>query len=131
MAEIPSAERFIYDRLLAANVAGGRIHSGIAPAGTAEPFVTIQVRSTGNDVVVIGGERVWSNPLIAVEAVAKTQSWSTLNATANAIDTALHNTDGTAAGANIWSCERERESARITDNNEYRHLGGEYRFRVK
>lgn len=130
MAEIPNAERFLYERLVAANVAGGRVFSGIAPAGTTEPFVTIQLLSAGNDVVVIGGERIWAAPLFQVKAVAETGSWSTLAATADALDAALQNTDGSAGSGNVWSCQRERPWALITDDNLYRHLGGEYRLRV-
>jgi hypothetical protein len=130
--ELPRAEQFIYNLLAAADVAGDRIHSGSAPAGTAQPYVVIQVQSSGNDLYTVGAYRVWADPLFIVKAVAKTGSWSTLTATADAIDAALHDKEGTVSGGTIYECIRERPFSLIENDEgvEYRHLGGFYRVRV-
>ncbi len=130
--ELPRAERFIYDLLVAATVAGGRVYSGVAPDGAAEPYVVMQVQSPGNDLYTVGAYRVWTDPLFIVKAVAKTRSWSTLTATADAIDLALHDKEGTVTGGTIYECLRERAFSLIEDVEgvQYRHLGGFYRVRT-
>lgn len=129
MNELPRGERFIYDRLV---LAGLHPHSGTAPTGTTEPYVVIQVQSPGNDLYVVGAYRLWTDPLFLVKAVAQTESWGTLTATADAIDTALHDQAGAVSGGTIFECVRERAFSMIENGGgvEYRHLGGFYRVRV-
>jgi hypothetical protein len=125
--EIVVAEQYIYGKLAA--LVGGRVYSGIAPATATYPLIVFQVQSPGADVTVIGGERIWADPLFLVRAVGKSASWSSVSATADAIDVALHNTSG---GAVVW-CRRESPFSliEVTDAGiQYRHLGGLYRLRV-
>lgn len=132
MNEVPRAERFVYDRLVAADVASDRVYSGTAPAGATAPYVVIQVQSPGDDLYTVGAFRVWADPLFIVKAVAPTRSWGTLTAVADAIDAALHSTDGSVTGGTIYECVRERPFSLIETANgvEFRHLGGFYRVRV-
>lgn len=122
--EIAAAENFIYDAL--SGLLSGRVYSGI---GKAEyPQIIIQVQSPGSDLIVVGGNRVWSDPLFLVKAVDKSKTWGSIATTADAIDAALHNTSG---GVVAW-CKRESPFSliEVTDGVQYRHLGGLYRLRV-
>lgn len=125
------AEEFVIGLL--AGVAGGRVYSGLAPEGAGEPYVTVHVDSTGLDLMVVGGARIWSNPLLVVKAVAKARGWGPLKPVAAAIDAALQNTSGTTDDGSVWSCVRERQYIQVEtpdDSPQYRHLGGYYRLLV-
>lgn len=129
MAELLDAEELIMDRL--SLVADGRRYSGIAPIGTPEPYVIVQVQSPGVDIEGFGG-RIASNPLFIVKAVARTGSWLPLKPIADTIDAQLRFINGVTAGGKSISVFREGAFSLIETNGEeqYRHLGGRYRVLI-
>lgn len=126
MAELAAAESYVYGKL--SGLLSGRVFSGIAPSSATYPLIVFQVQSPGADVIVVGGSRIWAGPLILARVIGKTGSWSSISATADAIDAALHNTTG---GVVAW-CIRESPFSliEVTDGVQFRHLGGLYRLRV-
>lgn len=124
--EIAVAENYVYDKL--SSLLSGRVYRAVAPATATYPLIVFGVQSPGADVIVVGGNRVWATPLIRVVAIGKTRSLQSLASTADAIDTALHNTSG---GDVVW-CIRESPFTQdlIEDGVHYTYLGGFYRVRV-
>lgn len=124
--ELPAAENYVHDAL--SGLLSGRVYSGIAPSGATYPLIVFQIQSPGSDLIVVGGNRVWAEPLVLARVIGKTGSWTTIAATADAIDAALHNTSG---GVVAW-CKRESPFSlvELTNGVQYRHLGGLYRLRV-
>lgn len=124
--ELVTAEQYVYSKL--SGLLSGRAYSGVAPSTATYPLIVFGIQSPGADVIVVGGNRVWASPLILARAIAKGGSWSTIAATADAIDQALHNT---SQGDIAW-CVRESPFSliEVTDGVQYRHLGGLYRVRV-
>lgn len=124
--ELAAAEAYVYSKL--SSLLSGRVYSNVAPQPAVYPLIVFSVQSGGNDLIVVGGERVWAAPLMWVRVIGKTASLTPIAATADAIDTALHNTSGGV----VASCIRESPFilAQEVDGVQYRHLGGFYRLRV-
>lgn len=124
--EIAAAESYIYGKL--SGLLGGRVYSGMAPASATYPLIVFSMQSPGADVIVVGGERVWAEPLMFVRVIGKTASLASIASTAAAIDAALHNTN---SGDVVW-CVRESPFSQAfeQDGIQYRTLGGFYRCRV-
>lgn len=118
--------------IVAAGVA--RIYERPAPQGATYPMLLISLRSPGNDYRPNQG-RVLTDPLVLVEAVAESGSWTGALATLGAwigarMPTALETvvTAGTVRG-----CYRERPFSLVeqgADGRVYRRVGGEYRVLV-
>jgi hypothetical protein len=133
--ETTAAEMFLITRLKAANVASGRVYSGVAPPGAVEPYVIVQEQSPGTAVLyAIGVEQIWIDPLFIVKAVKATGSWTELTPVVKAAHAALQNTTGAMTDGTILSCLREKPFKLIevpqTTGQQYRHLGNAYRVLV-
>lgn len=136
MAETARTRAFIYltltgDATLAALI-GTRCYHGVAPAGAAFPYVVFQMLSGGNDLLVLGGARVWADPLYLIKAVTKGSSTGPIEPIADRIDALLHAKSGTVTNGVIWVCVRERphEQPELTDGVLFQNLGGEYRVKA-
>jgi hypothetical protein len=134
LAESARARAWIYttlanDATLQARI-GQRVYHGVAPAGTPFPYVVFQMLSGGNDLMVLGGARVWADPLYLIKAVDKGSSTGNIEPVADRIDALLHAKSGTVTNGVIWSAIRERphEQPELTDGVMYQNLGGEYRL---
>lgn len=109
-----------------------RIFDRPAPAGTAYPLVRMEVRSTGEDYLLIGGVRGWARPLILVYVVTDKPSSGSIEPLADRLDALLHRASGTAGGGVIWECTRERpfDLPDASTSPAASRLGGEYRFTI-
>jgi hypothetical protein len=136
MAESARARSWLYQTL--ANDAtltpliGKRIYNGRAEQGAAFPYVVLQLLSPGNDLIVVGAARIWSDMLWLVKAVNKGTSTAALEPIADRIDALLHAKSGTVVGGVIHVAVRERphELPERTDGVDYVNLGGEYRVKA-
>jgi hypothetical protein len=140
-----AARRFLMDRLApivraagwtatsTAGVVTPRLFHGVAPAGTTFPFVVFQMLSPGDDRQTQDGSDIWSDPLYLVKAVAQGTGTDAIETTVEAIDTALHNRRGSADGARVIECWRERrhEQPEVIDGRFYINCGGEYRLKIQ
>lgn len=114
--------------------AAARIYERPAPAGTQFPMLLVSLRSPGNDIRPNQG-RVLTDPLVLVEAVAETGSWTGALATLGAWIGARMPTaqQTTVANGTVRGCYRERPFALVqveADGRVYRRVGGEYRVLV-
>lgn len=115
---------------------GDRIYEGAAPKSAAYPFVIYDVVSAV-DLMVVGPERIWSDTLVLVKAVAQSSSLA-LAPLASAIDVALTSpTGGTVASPSgqVFTSVRE-EPFRLHELDSelgvwFTHLGGRYRLYAK
>jgi hypothetical protein len=113
---------------------GGRIYERPAVQGAAYPMILLSLLSWGNDVRPNQG-RVLTDPLVLVEAVAESGSWTGSLATLGAwigakMPTAL---EVTVANGVVRGCFRERPFSLVepaADGRVYRRVGGEYRVLV-
>lgn len=115
-----------------AGLIGTKCYHGVAPAGTAFPYVVFQMLSPGNDLIALGAARIWANPLYLIKAVTKGSSTGPIEPIDNRIDALLHAKSGTVTNGVIWECVRERphEQPELTDGVMYMNLGGEYRIKA-
>lgn len=109
-----------------------RIYNGVAPAQTTFPYVVMQLLSGGNDLLGLGGVRIWADALWLIKAVTRGTSSGPVEPVANRIDALLHAASGTVTNGVIWVCVRERpfELSTIEDGVNYLQLGGEYRIKA-
>jgi hypothetical protein len=136
MAESARARSWLYQTL--ANDAtltpliGRRIYSGRAEQGATFPYVIVQLLSPGNDLIVVGSARIWSDMLWLVKAVNRGTSTAALEPIADRIDALLHAKSGTVVGGVVHVAVRERphELPERTDGVDYVNLGGEYRVKA-
>lgn len=117
-----------------AALATGGIHIGMAPVGAAQPFVVITPPAKGTDDVGSGHRRVFTDNVWTVKAVglAADTGYAAVIALADAIDTDLDRTSGTAGltDARVLACVRDGTVHYLDwqePNNElWVHLGGLY-----
>lgn len=115
-----------------------RIFDRPAPAKTPYPLIRMELRSPGEDFLLLGGEIGWAEPLVLVYAVTDKPSTATIEPLADRIHALLHKASGTteandlAAAATVWQCVRERpfDLPDSSVNPAASRLGGEYRFLV-
>lgn len=109
-----------------------RIFDRPAPSATPYPYVRMDILSPGSDLIVLGGARVWANPLFLVYVATDKQSTGSIEPLVNRIDALLHRASGTVTNGVIWSVIRERAfdmpDASTVPN--VSRLGGEYRMLV-
>jgi hypothetical protein len=127
------AEQFILAALSAAPaVAGGRIYQGIAPQGSAFPYVVYQFQG-GADLDTLRVVRVWADLVYLVKAVTNASGFAPVRAIANEVDARLHGASGAATDGYVDACVRE-QPFQLTEADggvNYRHLGGVYRLKVR
>lgn len=109
-----------------------RIFDRPAPQGTAYPLIRMEILSGGNDLIVLGGARVWSSPLILVYVATDKPSTGAIEEIADRMDTLLHRAGGTVTRGVIWDCIRERpfDGPDTSTVPSVSRLGGEYRIKV-
>jgi hypothetical protein len=120
------------DAALAA-IVGTRIYEGVAPQGTAYPFVVFQTLSTLDYKPAAGGARVWTACEIMVKVIVEGESYSPASAAYDRIDALIKRATGTIAGGTIIASTRESALAYGEESNgkHYRHLGGTYRITAR
>ena len=110
-----------------------RIGNAPASAGTQFPYVVLDVMSDGFDTRILGGVRIWTNPLLQIKAVTKGNQPGQLRPIAKRIDQLLDRQSGTITDGVIVDIFRESGYLRreITGGVLYLNMGGLYRFRVQ
>lgn len=133
MIEIARAMEWIHDTLSADATLTGlvstRIFDGLAPQGSAYPFVVFNHQG-GSDALGVGAARVLNSGLFQIKAMTESTSYSSAVSIADRIDEVLHGSAGSKDGAYIASCVREQPIMLIEQHNgiEYRSAGGLYRL---
>lgn len=133
MIEIARALEWINDTLLADATLTGlvstRVHDGLAPQGSAYPFVVFNHQG-GYDALGVGSARVLNSGLYQIKAVTESDSYASAIAIADRIDEVLHSAAGSKDGAYVAACVREQPIMIIEVSNgiQYRHAGGLYRL---
>lgn len=132
--ETTAAEAWITARLLAnptiaAGVTG--IYSETVTQGT-PPYI-ILTQYEPRDVTDGFGHRIDIQVVYVVRVVGQTLTYTSIEAIAAAIDTALNLQSGAANGHVIESCTREAAYSLVEGEGytQYRHLGGRYRLWVQ
>lgn len=134
--ESVAADQFVYARLTAAPaLLSSRIYADEAPQGATLPYVVFNVQGAFDDLTEVGAVRVWAVLLYLVRVIGKGTSYAALQSTADAIDARLHRSSGPAGStAYVDACVREqpfRLPETTSSGEQYRHLGGLYRLRVR
>lgn len=109
-----------------------KVYEAPAPQDATYPCVTFEQHDEA-DVAVIGAHRVWARFLFLVTAVDKGLSTSALEPVADAIDAALHRTDGTTSDGRVISSTRDDifHDRPIEEGITYVRLGGTYELLVQ
>ncbi len=133
MNDLSRVWRYLHARLSAdvplVAIVGNRIHRGAVPQGGTFPAVIYALIAPGDAVTALGGTRVWSAPVFKIVGVAQTTNGLNLEALADRIDVALHNSSGpTASGGYVFSCQylRPFELIEQSGTTTFQQLGGEY-----
>lgn len=115
-----------------AGIAPGGVHSDVAPPTVDDPYISFSLQDA-DDLMVVGGARVWTDALYLVKVVAQGDSYVGLNPYNDLLDAALHNKSVPVTGGQICWCRRERpvRYSETTDGVTYKHLGGLYRIQVR
>jgi hypothetical protein len=143
MAEETSlVDRWIRTRLAnsidIANYVGTRIYLGQAPDEADYPFIVYNNQSS-DDLRVVGHQRVWTDTLYNVRAIANTSNFDVLSPIALAIEQELHDVgtvevldgDGNPIGFMYESYkERPFRMFEIVEGYPFAHLGGLYRIKA-
>lgn len=105
------------------------VEQGIAPAGTAVPYVVFGYLG-GADLMVVDRIRVWHNGVWVVKAVTTGSDWTAITEAADRIDELLHRQSGTPSGGVVLEAVREgvHRADYITDGVRHLELGGRYRI---
>ena len=114
---------------------GTRVYNTRRPSPTTPfPCVIFQLQAVRDDLMVLGGVRVWASLLYLVRGIAEQTSYEGNLATiANRIDAVLHAQSGTASAGVVWVAVRERpfQMSEIVDGRTFAHLGGLYRIQAR
>lgn len=117
-------DEWIYAQL--AGVASGRrFIDDSAPANVVSPYVQFSMLS-GTQTPVLNGTRLWGEYVYIVQAIARSGTWASVEATADAIYASLHQQTGTADSVEIQYCICEEEIRRAEaeeGGTRYRYLG--------
>lgn len=133
MIETARALLWVYETLAndatLADLVDDRIYDGLAPEGSAFPYVVYSFQA-GTDTVVIGAARILNRGLYLVKAVAETQSYSGPTQIADRVDELLQAANGSTVDGLILGVNREQPIMYIEtiDGIQFRHVGGLYRI---
>lgn len=137
MAETLTVSKWLFSRLTSdstlAALIGARVFFGIAPAGAAAPYVVMELRSGGNDLLTLGAYRIWSDELWRVKSISKGASGLALESIVDRIDALLHNASATTADGSIWASVRETSDQTVIEDSGvfYSIISYDYRIKVR
>lgn len=132
-AETIVANRYLFGRMKSAlTPLGYKAHPGVAPQGSAMPYVLYQFmpRPGGSDTTALGGTRVLVRLRYLIKAVAG--SLSEAEPLVLAIDQALQDTEGPQNGYYVSNVRRLEpfELPTVEDGELYWQTGGYYELEV-
>lgn len=99
-----------------------------APHDAIYPFITYLAPEESDDLMYLGGTRLWTRGEWVIRVIDRTESEASLWAIEDRIDTLLHAKTGSNTYGTIESCVRVGEISypEIVDGVRYLHLGGLY-----
>ena len=117
---------------LAALPGSPKVYEAPAPQDATFPCVVFEQHDE-TDVSVIGAHRVWARFLFLVTVIDRGLSTLALEPIADAIDAALHRTDGTTSDGRIVSSTRDAvfHDRPVEEGITYVRLGGTYELLVQ
>jgi hypothetical protein len=128
----PRAARWLYGVLTTPPIAGvAGVFEDVAPEGATDSddkWIEFEALAPGDDVMVVGAQRVWTEFAIHVRAITRGRSTQALTAIADEIDNRLHRKSGTVSDGQVISCVRSETGGDVPDSwlrqgVEYRGLG--------
>lgn len=130
--ETTRVDAFLYETLTADAPLSGGWFAEQAPRGTATPFGVFGLISA-LDVQTASADRIMVNAIYSVRVVTEAETFSEIQGDVDAVDAALHQSDGTAGGASVMSATREEIIRRVEvdEGRELRSYGGYYRILVQ
>lgn len=135
MSEVVRAQVWLTETLSTPEISGVKhVSEHPLPQGLADPYPSITFAlMSPDDLVVLGEDRVWSNLVYLVTAVAKGESVAAIESIADEVDRRLHKVSGEVDGAYITSSVRVSpfSDSQVRDGVSYRRLGGMYELLVQ
>jgi hypothetical protein len=112
--------------------APGGVWRGLAPPGTATPFVILSLQS-GKDVITANAVRVFDDDTFLVKAVGPASNNAGVLAAASRIDALLGRTSGQVTAGAILACYRETPISidELVNGELWSNLGGLYRLIIQ
>jgi Protein of unknown function (DUF3168) len=140
--ETALADHWVREQLTGSSVVTGYVGTGIymgqAPDEAEYPFIVYNNQSA-EDLRVVGHQRVWTDTVYNVRAIANTADFDVLSPIALAIEQALHDIgttvvldeDGEEIGVMYESYkQRPFRMFEMVEGYPFAHLGGVYRIKV-
>lgn len=135
--ETSKVKQFIYSKLngdsVITSLISGRVFDGYVPesvSATQFPAVIYSLYSPGDDLINVGGFRVWADLSYIIKVIDKSSNFVNSGVIADRIDFLMHR--ASSATYSIESCIRMRpiEYRETLPQVEYVHIGGIYNFKV-
>ncbi len=131
------AMKWLYATLTTAPISGILgVYEFAAPEGSTDAssvWIEIEAMNPGDDVGVVGEQRVWTEFAFLVHAVKRGRSTVALESVADEIDNRLHRKSGTTSDGRVISSTQTSETrdSWLVQGVEYRGLGGIYSLIVQ
>jgi hypothetical protein len=108
-------------------------YSELIPERVVTPAVRFHVQGPNHDVRGASANRIMVHLRYLIVVVHAAESYGPLVPAASRVDELLQDAQGSNAGVNILSVEREEpfRMTEISDGTQWRHLGGLYHFVVQ
>src|SRR5262245_27976707 len=98
------------------------------------PAVVYQQQAS-SDSYGVGAVRIMVRPLWTVKVVVDDDTYKNASAIFSVVDAALQKTSGTVTNGSVYSCYRESQAIRYSEQKAgggfYRHVGAVYRLEVR
>jgi hypothetical protein len=133
---------YLYATLSASGALAGMISSRIYDTDVPEPLGTVSFfpcvvfqEQAASDVVGMGGVRIMVNPVWVVKVIVDDDTYQNAGTIYALVDQLLHGSKGSTSAGEIFSCVRENDQIRFSEQKEgggyYRHRGGAYRIEAR
>lgn len=139
MNEAAAAGQYLVDYLTADTTLQGLVN-GVwrksVPQSQAFPVVKID-RLDGDDLMVVGLNRVWADMTFLVRGIVHWQAggqpdWTDVRTVGDRLDALLHGHEGTGAGVSVHSFREEPwDDETVESGDLFLHVGGVYRVRAQ
>lgn len=131
------ATRWLYAQLTTSPISGiVGVYEDDAPEGATDAddvWIEFELQAPGQDLGVVGEQRVWTEFAFLVRAITRGRSTIALEAVADEIDNRLHRKSGTTSDGRVIQATRSEDSqdSWLKQGVEYRGLGGIFNLIVQ
>jgi len=131
------ATKWLYGVLTSPAISGVQgVYEDAAPEGVTvagDVWIEFEPMTPGQDLGVVGEQRVWTEFPFLVRAITRGRSTKALEAISDAIDSRLHRVEGTTTDGRVLQSTRssEEQDSWVEAGVEYRALGGIYHLIVQ